>query len=137
MSDDVDLVGVVDCLQGDALLSGLINVAPPKTIVMPFAKDRSKHYLIVAVFFRDENLRKQVVLTACRRIVTLLRRKYLAAIDGVEILISVVSAQRTERVLRLSILKESLDIFESMDHLDLSIRVPAAGMTSLMYRQIS
>lgn len=137
MSDKVDLLAVVDCLQSDALLCGLINAAPPQAIVMPFAKDPRKSYLFVAVFFGDENLRKDGVFTACKRIVALLGKKYLQALDGVEILVSVVVGPSTERVLRLSILRESLDVFEKMNELELNIRAPAAGITSLVYKQIS
>jgi hypothetical protein len=137
MSDIVDLLAVVNCLQSDELLCELINAASPQAIVMPFAKDHAKSYLFVAVFFSDDNLRKEEVFKACKRIVALLRRKHLATIDGVEILASVVTGVKTERVLRLSILKDSLDVFEKMDKLDLNILAPAEGITSLMYRQIS
>lgn len=118
MSNDVDLLAVVDCLKGDALLRGLINAAPPQAIVMPFAKDHAKSYLFVAVFFDNENLRKDCVFAACKRIVALLRGQYLAALDGLEIFVSVVADGRTERVLRLSVLEESLDAFEKLSELD-------------------
>ncbi|WP_266172036.1 hypothetical protein [Dyella subtropica] len=137
MSNDVDLLAVVNCLQSDALLCGLINAAPPQAIVMPFAKGHARSYLFVAVFFHNENLRKEVVPAACKRVVALLRHKYLATLDGVEILVSVVTANRTERILRLSVLKESLDAFEKMGSLELNTRAPASGITSLMYKQIS
>lgn len=137
MSNIVDLLAVVNCLQGDALLCGLINAAPPQAIVMPFAKDHARSYLFVAVFFGDDNLRKEGVFKACKRIVALLRHKHLATLDGVEILVSVVSGSSTERVLRLSILRESLDVFEKMGDSELNIRAPAAGITSLIYKQIS
>lgn len=137
MSNDVDLLAVVNCLKNDALLCGLINVDPPQAIVMPFAKDHGRSYLFVAVFFDNESLRKEGVLAACKRIVALLRHKYLATLDGLEILVSVVTTDRTERILRLSVLKESLDAFEKMGILELNTRVPASGITSLMYKQIS
>lgn len=137
MSNDVDLSAVVSCLQSDALLSGLIAAAPPQAIVMPFAKDRARSYLFVAVFFGNENLRAEGVTTACKRIVALLQRKHLAPLDGVEILVSVVTGNSTERVLRLSVLKESLDVIENMDGLELNIRFPAPGITILVYKQIS
>lgn len=137
MSNNVDIFAIVNCLKSDALLCGLINAAPPQAIVMPFAKDPGRSYLFVAVFFGDDNLRKERVFTACKRIVALLRHNYLTALDGMEILVSVVVGSSTERVLRLSILRESLDVFEKMDNLDLSIRAPAAGITSLAYKQIS
>jgi len=136
MSNDVDLLAVVDCLQGDARLCGLFNAAPPQAIVMPFAHDHARSYLFVAVFSDNENLGKESVLAACKRIVALLRDQYLAALDGVEILVSVVTAGRTERILRLSVLKESLDAFERMGGLELSTRASAPGITSLMYKQI-
>jgi hypothetical protein len=44
----------------------LINAAPPQAIVMPFAKDPGKNYLFVAVFFGDDNLRKEGVLRLAR-----------------------------------------------------------------------
>lgn len=69
--------------------------------------------------------------------VALLRDQYLAAFDGVEVLVSVVTDGRTERVLRLSVLKESLDAFEKMGGLELDTRAPVSGITSLMYKQIS
>jgi hypothetical protein len=137
MSNDVDLLGVINCLQRDALLCGLINAAPPQAIVMPFARDRARSYLFVAVFFGDINLGKDGVLIACKRIVALLRDEYLGTLDGVEILVSVVSDGRTERVLRLSALKESLDAFENMVGVDLNTPAPATGITSLMYKQIN
>jgi hypothetical protein len=137
MSNNVDLLAIVNCLQSDAFLSGLINVAAPQVIVMPFAKDPARSYLFVAVFFYDSNLRKEVIFNACKRIVALLRREYLATFDGLEILASVVVGTSTERVLRLSMLKDSLDVFEKMNNLELNTRVPAAGITNLMYKQIS
>ena len=137
MSNAVDLSAVVNCLQSDALLSGLINVAPPQAIVMPFAKDHARSYLFVAVFFDGEDLRKEGVLAACKRIVALLRQKYLATLDGVEILVSAVKGDRTERILKLSVLKESLDALEGMGSLELNSREPVSGITSLMYKQIS
>lgn len=91
----------------------------------------------VAVFSDNENLGRERVLVACKRIVALLRSQYLAALDGVEILVSVVTAGRTERMLRLSVLKESLDAFEKMGGLELNTPTPAPGITSLMYKQIS
>lgn len=137
MSNSADLLGVVNCLQDDAFLSGLIDAAPPQAIVMPFAKDPGRSYLFVAVFFSEEHLGRDGVFAACKRIVALLRRRYLVALDGVEILVSVVVGPNTERVLRLSILRESLDVFEKMDSSELDIRAPAQGITSLAYRQIS
>lgn len=137
MSNSADLLGVVNCLQGDAFLGGLIDAAPPQAIVMPFAKDPGRSYLFVAVFFSEEHLGRDGVFAACKRIVALLRRRYLAALDGVEILVSVVVGPNTERVLRLSILRESLDVFEKMDSSELDVRAPAQGITSLAYRQIS
>src|ERR1700742_2516338 len=104
MRNNVDLLAVVNYLQSDVLLCELINAAPPQAIVMPFAKDPEKSYLFVAVFFGYDNLRKEAIFTACKRIVALLRHKYLATFDGVEILASVVAGTGTERVLRLSIL---------------------------------
>jgi hypothetical protein len=136
MSNNVDPLAVVNSLQSDALLCGLIDAAPPQAIVMPFAKDHSKSYLFVAVFFDNEKLSTQSALAACKRIVALLRPKHLATLNGVKILVSVVNSGRTERSLRLSILKESLDAFEQMDGLELSARCPASGITSLMYKQI-
>ena len=137
MSNSTDLFGVINCLQSDAFLGELINAAPPQAIVMPFAKDPRRSYLFVAVFFNEAHLGRDGVFAACKRIVALLRRKYLATLDGVEILASVVVGPRTERVLRLSILRESLDVFEKMDSSELDIRAPAQGITSLVYRQIS
>lgn len=137
MSNIVDLLAVVNCLQSDEFLCELINAASPQAIVMPFAKDHTKSYLFVAVFFSDGNLRKEEVFKACKRMVALVGRKHLTTLDGVEILVSVVTGVKTERVLRLSILKDSLDIFDKMDKLDLNTRAPAEGITSLMYRQIS
>ena len=136
MSNDVDLSAVVNCLQSDALLCGLIDAAPPQAIVMHFAKDHARGYLFIAVFFANEKLRKEGVLAACKRIVALLRPKHLATFDGVEILVSVVTSDRTERALRLSVLNESLDAFEKTDGLELDARSPAYGMTSLMYKRI-
>ncbi len=136
MSNDVDLLAVVDCLKGDALLCGLINAALPQAIVMPFAHDHARSYLFVAVFFCNQKLGKDTVLAACKRIVALLRGQYLVALDGVEVLVSVVTDGRTERVLRLSVLKESLDAFEKMGRLELNTRAPASGITSLTYKQI-
>jgi len=103
---------------------------------MPFARDHARSYLFVAVFFGDKNLGKEAVLITCKRIVALLGHEYLATLDGVEILVSVVTAGRTERVLRLSVLKESLDAFESMGGVELNTPAPATGITSLMYKQI-
>lgn len=124
-------------MQSDALLCGLVNAAPPQAIEMPFAKDPARSYLFVAVFLGDGDLRKEAVFTACRRIVSLLRHNYLATLDGVEILVSVVAGHKTERVLRLSILRESLDVFEKVDNLGLDTRVPAVGITSLIYKKMS
>jgi hypothetical protein len=136
MSNDVDLLAVVNCLKGDALLRGLINAATPQAIVMPFAKDHAKSYLFVAVFFDNENLRKDGVFAACKRIVALLRGQYLAALDGLEIFVSVVADGRTERVLRLSVLEESLDAFEKLSELDFNTPLPAPGITNLLYKQV-
>jgi hypothetical protein len=137
MSNDVDLLAVVDCLKSDALLCGLINAAPPQAIVMPFAHDHARRYLFVAVFYDNEKLGKDSILEACKRIVALLRGRHLAELDGVEILVSLVTEGRTERVLRLSVLKDSLDALEKMGGLALNTRAPASGITSLMYKQIS
>lgn len=136
MSADVDLSAIVDCLQSDALLCRLIDAAPPQAIVMPFAREHERSYLFVAVFFDNEKLRKEDVFTACKRIVTLLRPKYLSALGGVEILVSVIGSGRTERVVRLSIPKESLDAFERVEGLEPNAGLPASGMTTLMYKQM-
>lgn len=135
MKNNTDLLAVVECLQSDEFLHELINVAPPQAVVMPFAKDAERKYLFTAVFFAEANLRKGLILRACKRIVEILRLDHMECLDGLEILISTVSGPRTERVLRLSVLGEALDHFEEMNEFEFSNRAPAAGITCLVYRQ--
>jgi hypothetical protein len=135
MNNNTDLLAVVECLQNDEFLHELIDAAPPQAIVMPFAKDAERRYLFIAIFFSKDNLRKELVLRVCKRVVEILRRDHMACLDGLEILISTVSGPRTERVFRLSVLGEALDRFEEMAEFEFSNHAPAAGISSLVYKQ--
>lgn len=135
MKNNADLLAVVEILQNDEFLREIISVAPPQAIVMPFAKDTEKKYIFIAVFFEESSLRKMLIFRTFKRIIDILKSDHMDRLDGLEILISTVSGDRTERVVRLSVLAEAFDHFEAMSDLEFGNRTPAAGITCLVYKQ--
>lgn len=128
---------IMDLLKDDPFLSPIIGVAAPQGILMPFAGQEQKTYVMVGVFITEQNFNRDTLAAVCRRIVELLRPcKMLADLDGLEIMPSLVTSGRTERIFRLSILSSALPMAEQFAPADIERRKPADGITCILYKHI-
>lgn len=126
----------VELVRGDAILRKSIAAAMPQSVVMPFARERQKNYLMIAVFVTDESLNRDALAFICRRIIEVLKSaKVLRDLEGLEIVPCVVLNGRTERILRLSILSHALDQAEHLESTDIVLPNPREDITCILYKK--
>ena len=126
---------IVDSLITDPVLEEIICTALPQAILMPFAHEREKCYVTIALFFTAEIIRKNPLVDVCKHVLKILRLNQLTiGLDGVEILACLVKDGKTERLFRLSVLSHALRIAEELEAKDIEHEEPVDGITCLFYK---
>ena len=128
---------IVDRLKDDPFLGPIIGRASPQGILMPFARERRKSYVVVGVFIAEHSFNRDTVAGICRRIIELLQSSaLLSGLDGLEIIPSLIADGRCGRILRLSVLLSALPRAGQLTAADLEQREVAEGMTCILYKNI-
>ena len=127
---------ILDLVENDPDLIELIGIAPPQAVLMPFARERQKTYVVVVVFIGRQSLNRDILASICRRIVQILRASgLLDDLDGLEIMPSLAADGRTERLFRLSILSGAFAAAEKFAPSDIDKWEPAEGINSKLYKK--
>lgn len=133
MSDSSPVEQVIACV-GSASDITLYLAAPPQATLMPFAKDKTKRYLVVVLFLIEQALNLETLAFICARVVQLLdERELLTQLGGIEIMPCVVRENATTRVLRLSVLSHALEKAKNLSSEEIRTAKPAEGITSYLY----
>jgi len=136
MKNKLNTDGVIKLLETDRFLSNYISIAPPQAILMPFAQEHHKTYLMIALFLCEQHCNRSILVSICKRVLELLKIEgLLNGLDGVEIMPCIVKEEKTVRVFRLSILSEALKRAESLDEQDILQAEPSEGITCILYQK--
>ncbi len=101
---------------------------------MPFAKDKTKRFLVVVLFLIEQALNFETLTFICTRVIQLLdEQEVLSNLGGIEIMPCVVRENVTKRVLRLSVLSHAVEKAKDLSTEEIKIAKPADGITSYFY----
>ncbi len=98
---------------------------------MPFAEEHDKHYLCVTLPIADDKVSPELLASFCSRIISLLDSSGgLNDLEGVELFLGA----KGKRLMRLSVLSESLGKATLLRPADLAEGGSSAGLTCIMYQ---
>lgn len=136
MDEHEKIIPILNLIKEDRYLHSLVGAATPQAILMPFAHERGRLYVTIGLFFFEEHLTRDTLISVCKYVVTILKKNnLLSGLDGLEIMPCLVKNEKTERVFRLSILSHALDRVEGLAVEDIDRQEPFEGITCILYKK--
>lgn len=133
MTDSSPVDQAISCVESASDVR-LYFAAPPQATLMPFAKDKTKRFLVVVLFLIEQALNFETLTFICTRVIQLLdEQEVLSNLGGIEIMPCVVRENVTKRVLRLSVLSHAVEKAKDLSTEEIKIAKPADGITSYFY----
>ena len=107
--------------------------APPQSVVMPFAKEHNRKYLMVSLLLCDTPTLEELARLS-RTVVSIASDNgLLSNIHGFEVVFGFIKSGKPQRALRLSALSSALPYMENVTATELQAPQPHEGMTSILY----
>jgi hypothetical protein len=107
--------------------------APPESVVMPFAQERDRRYLMVSLLLREVPTLEVLALLSRVVVSAASESGLLSNVQGFEILFGFMRSGKPQRALRLSSLSSAIPQMERITAIELQAPHPHEGMTSIRY----
>ena len=123
---------LIDQVLANPAIAPLLHAAP-QSVLMPFATEHDKQYLMVSLLLRDTPTLEALAHLSCAVVGVASDNGLLSGLHGFEVMFGFISSGKAQRALRLSALSSAIPQMAEITAAELQVPQPHEGMSSILY----